>query len=95
MFGEIYSISYESLYLKSLSDPDLPIINFEVESLSYDCRLVIYLLGKNLVEKNKIIATSVIDLISETGEMRSGCFKLLMWFNSKIDPNDKIHSFGN
>ena len=94
MLGEKYNLYFEDDTLISLINPGLDALEFEIESLSYDARLVISLLAKNSLEENQVIATSVLDLVDDKMRLRSGPFKLFMWLNSEVDESEQYHSYG-
>ena len=94
MYEEKYNLNIDSQRFGSLSTPKTEPVEFELDSLSYDCRIVFYLLAKNLLEKDQVIATSVLDLVDEKAKLRKGGYKLLMWFNNQVNPKDQFHSYG-
>lgn len=94
MLGEKYRLHFEQDTLTSLVTPSLAPLKFEVESLSYDTRLVFSLLAKNLLGTNQVVATSVLDLVDDKMRLRSGTFKLFMWMNSHVDEKRQYHSYG-
>jgi hypothetical protein len=95
MLGEKYPLHFENENLTSLVHPALDELKFDIESLSYDARIVFSLLAKNMLEDNQIIATSVLDLVDDKLRLRSGTFKLFMWLNSHVDEDQQYHSYGN
>lgn len=92
--GEKYALHFDDEVLASLVNPSLEPLRFEVDSLSYDARVVVSLLAKNVLEENQVIATSVLDLVDDKMRLREGTFKLFMWLNSDVDQRQQYHSYG-
>jgi hypothetical protein len=94
MSNEKYPLHFEDDALVSFINPGLDPLEFEIDSLSYDARIVFSILARNILDKNQVIATSVLDLIDDKMRLRSGNFKLFMWLNSKVDETQQYHSYG-
>lgn len=91
---EKYNLYCEDDTLTSFINPGLDPLHFELDSLSFDARIVISIIAKNILDQNQVVATSVIGLVDDRMKLRTGNYKLFMWLNSKVDETQQYHSYG-
>ena len=92
--SEKYRLPFNPQHFQSLSQPSVQTVEFELDSLSHDSRIVFKLKARNLLDRNDVVATSVLDLLDEKLHLREGSFRLLMWLNDFVDEKNRYQSYG-
>ena len=92
--SEKYRLPFDPQHFQSLSQPSVQTVEFELDSLSHDSRIVFKLKARNLLDRNDVVATSVLDLLDEKLHLREGSFRLLMWLNDFVDEKNRYQSYG-